>query len=119
MGLSISHDCWQGTCSSFNRFRYSLGYQIGINLDDYNGYGNNGFKDLNIIESELIPLFDHSDCDGRLTIRECRSIVKGLNKVLKNFNEKLEMDYDFRDNVIKFRDGCLNAISDRKMVHFH
>lgn len=119
MGLDTTYDCWNGPYSSFNRFRYSLGHQIGINLDDYIGYGDKGTKDLTSIDNELMPLFNHSDCDGRLTVKECKSIVKGLNSILENYNEKIETDYNFKDNIVKFRDGCLDAIADKKMVHFH
>jgi hypothetical protein len=70
MGLDTSHNCWHGPYSSFNRFRYSLGYQIGINLNDYSGYGKTGVKDLTKIEHELMPLFNHSDCNGILTVEE-------------------------------------------------
>jgi len=118
MGLDTTYDCWNGPYSSFNRFRYSLGHQVNINLDDYSGYNKGGKKDLNDIDHELMPLFNHSDCDGRLTVKECKSIVKGLNGILENYNEEIETDYNFKDNIIKFRDGCLNAISDKKMVHF-
>ena len=119
MGLDTTYDCWNGPYSSFNRFRYSLGHQIGINLNDYLGYGDTGTKDLKTITNELMPLFNHSDCDGRLTVKQCKSIVIGLNSILSDFNEKIEADYDFKENIIKFRDGCLEAISDKKMVHFH
>ena len=89
MGLNTTYNCWEGPYSSFNRFRYSLGHQIGINLDEYLGYNETGTKKLNEINHELMPLFNHSDCDGRLTVKECKSIVKGLNNILETFNENL------------------------------
>ena len=119
MGLDTSHNCWHGAYSSFNRFRYSLGHQIGINLDDYIGYNNKGTKYLNSIQHELMPLFNHSDCDGVLTIEESKQIAVGLNKVLENFNDKIEADYDFKENIIQFRDGCLDAISKNEIIDFH
>ena len=119
MELDTAHDCWHGPYSSFNRFRYSLGHQIGIDLDDYAGYGKTGVKDLTKIEHELMPLFNHSDCDGILTVEESKQIVIGLNKVLENFNDKIEADYDFKENIIQFRDGCLYAIERNEEVDFH
>ena len=91
---------------------------MNINLDDYEGYNKGGKKDLRTIDNELMPLFNHSDCGGRLTVKECKSIVKGLNKILENFNKEIESDYNFKDNVLKFRDGCLEAISDKKNGSF-
>lgn len=119
MGLDTTHNCWHGAYSSFNRFRYSLGKQIGINLDDYIGYGDKGTKNLTEIEHDLMPLFNHSDCDGYLSLDESEKIANGLNQVLDNFNDKLDMDFDFKDEIIQFRDGCLDAISKNEIVRFH
>lgn len=118
MGLNTTHNCWNGPYSSFNRFRYSLGYQIGVDLDDYVGYSKDGTKQLSSIKHDLMSLFNHSDSDGRLTIKECKNIVKGLNDVLENFVENDKYDFDFKDKILQFRDGCLDAISKKQMVHF-
>lgn len=119
MGLDTSHNCWHGPYSSFNRFRYSLGKQIGIDLDEYIGYSSRGTKDLASIEHDLMPLFNHSDCDGELTVSESKRIVIGLNSVLENFNDEIEADYDFKEKIIQFRDGCLDAISKNEIIDFH
>lgn len=119
MGLDTSHNCWHGPYSSFNRFRYSLGKQIGIDLDEYIGYGDKGTKYLTSIEHDLMPLFNHSDCDGELTVEESKRIVSGLNNVLENFNEEIKTDYNFKENIIQFRDGCLDAISKNEIIDFH
>ena len=120
MGLDTSHNCWHGPYSSFNRFRKSLAEQIGINLDEYIGYGKeNATKQLNSIKHDLKPLFNHSDCDGRLTVKKCEKIVRGLNSVLENFNDKIEADWGFKEKIIQFRDGCLLAIENNEAVDFH
>jgi hypothetical protein len=38
---------------------------------------------------------------------------------LKNFNDKIEADYNFKENIIEFRDGCLDAIEQNEEVDFH
>lgn len=119
MGLNTTHDCWNGPCSSFNQFRYALARQIGIDLNDYTGYNNPAGKDLKTINHDLMPLFDHSDCDGELTVAECQKIVSGLNSILENLNTKLKAPYDFKELIITFRDGCLDAISKNESVEFH
>ena len=119
MGLDTTHNCWHGGYSGFNRFRYSLGYQIGIDLDDYLGYEGKKGKKLEDIDHDLMPLFNHSDCDGILTVEESKKIVNGLNSVLENFNEELECDYNFKEKIIQFRDGCLDAISQNEIVEFY
>lgn len=119
MGLDTTHDCWHGPYSAFNRFRYSLGHQIGIDLDDYNGYGGKRNLNLSDIKHPLMPLFNHSDCDGELSVEESKSIVLGLNNVLENFNDTIECDYNFKDKIIQFRDGCVHAIELNEVVEFH
>jgi hypothetical protein len=119
MGLDTSHNCWHGPYSSFNRFRKSLATQIGIDLDEYIGYGEKGTKDLTTIEHDIQPLLNHSDCDGKLTVKEARQIAKGLNNILENFNDKIQADYNFKENIIQFRDGCLDAVSKKQKIDFH
>jgi len=119
MGLDTSHNCFHGPYSTFNRFRRSLAQQIGIELYDYYGYNENGTKNLDDIEHDLMPLFNHSDCDGVLTVEECKRIVNGFNQVLENFDDIIEADFDFKDRIIKFRDGCLEAIEKNEVVEFH
>ena len=119
MGLDTSHNCWHGPYSSFNEFRYSLARQIGINLNEYAGYDEGGTKDLTTIEHGLMPLFDHSDCDGDLTVEQSARIVDGFNNVLENFNDKIKSYPGFKDDIIQFRDGLLDAISKNEVVDFH
>jgi hypothetical protein len=118
MGLDTSHDCWHGPYGSFNRFRTTLAKQIGIDLNDYNGYGGEGNKDLNSIDHDIMPLLNHSDCDGRLTIAESRRIIKGLNNILENYKEDIPCDYDFKEQIERFRNGCTDAVSKRQMIKF-
>jgi hypothetical protein len=119
MGLDTSRNCFHGAYSRFNRFRYSLGRQIGIELDEYIGYGEKGTKWLESIEHDIQPLLNHSDCDGKLTVQEAKQIANGLNSILDNFNDKIEADYDFKEQIIQFRDGCLDAISRNEEIDFH
>lgn len=120
MGLDTTHDCWHGAYSSFNEFRYELGRRIGINLDDYKGYHGNGTKELTSIAHPLMPLFNHSDCDGELSVEECKQIVSGLNGVIEAaVPEDKDSPFSFLRKVVQFRDGCLLAISKNEIVEFH
>ncbi len=119
MGLDTSHNCWHGSYSSFNRFRFSLAKQIGLDLSDYIGYGDKGTKYLESIEHDIMPLLNHSDCDGKLTVKEARRIAKGLQNIIDNFNDKIEADYNFKELIMQFRDGCLLAVSKRQIIDFH
>lgn len=117
MGLDTTHNCWHGPYSSFNRFRRSLGHQIGIELNDYHGYDGRKFY-LEQIRHDLMPLLNHSDCDGKLSVKECKRLVKGFNDVLENFVETIEHDYNFKEQIIQFRDGCISAIEQKQKVKF-
>ena len=121
MGLDTSHNCWHGPYSSFNDFRKALANQIGINLDDYIGYGDKGTKDLESIPHDIMPLLNHSDCDGELSPDECTRIAKGLDDVLSNFKDDAvsKYPYNFKDDIVQFRNGCIDAASKNETVYFH
>jgi len=117
MGLDTTFGCFNGPYSTFARFRKSLCLQIDIDINELKEYGGNkGFaKDL---DHDIMPLINHSDCDGRLTIKECKRIVKGLTSIKENFDNSKGRDFDFIEMIDKFIDGCNDAIKKRKMVHF-
>lgn len=119
MGLDTSHNCWHGSYGTFNQFRHILALQIGINLEEYIGYGNNdATKHLNDIPHEIMPLLNHSDCEGSLSIKESRLVAKGLTKILDNWIPG-EYDMFFKKKVEQFRDGCLDAVKKRQIIQFH
>lgn len=67
-----------------------------------------------------MPLLDHSDCDGELTPEECKQIADGLDDILSKLTkEDDDLPYHFRENIKKFRDGCLLAYSRNEIVDFH
>jgi len=119
MGLDTSHNCWHVPYSSFNDFRNALAKQIDIDLNDYIGYGDKGTKDLESITHDIMPLLNHSDCDGELSPDECRQIAKGLDDILTNFKETDKQPYNFKDDIIQFRNGCQNAAAKNETVDFH
>ncbi len=119
MGLTTTHGCWDAPYSTFNRFRYSLASQIGINLDEYNGYGDGvGHKKLESIKHDIGPLLNHSDCDGSLTVNQCKKIANGLNDILNNFNDTIDHDFNFKDQISRFREGLLLAVVKNEVVRF-
>lgn len=119
MGLNVTHNCWSGPYSSFNEFRYALATQIGIDLNDYIGYGSsNATKELTSIDNDLMALFNHSDCEGELSVNDSIAIVKGLQSVLINLNERSLPYPNFKNDIIKFRDGCLRAFLKNEIIKF-
>ena len=125
MGLDTSHNAWQGPYSSFNRFRHWLAEKIGINLKEYYGYGGNQNKKLSSIEHKIMPLLNHSDCEGELTPAECKQIAEGIDEILNALSKKEiedpENQYSFShiNKAKQFRDGCILAHSLNESIEFH
>jgi hypothetical protein len=126
MGLDTSHDAWHGPYSSFNQFRKWLAGKIGINLEEYIGYGDdNSKKELASIKHKLMPLFNHSDCEGHLTPTQCKKISDGIDEVLSNISkEEAEhpennWSHSNYNKAKRFRDGCLLAYSKKEKIEFH
>lgn len=120
MGLDTTHDAWHGPYSSFNAFRYWLAEQIGVNLDHYAGYMAGGTKDLTTIPHDIMPLLNHSDCDGILTPKECRQIARGLKDII----DKLPADTQRGEwsnywLAQRFRKGCIKAANAKENLEFH
>ena len=125
MGLDTSHNAWHGPYSSFNNFRRWLAEKIEINLNDYIGYRNeSATKKLTSIDHKLMPLFNHSDCEGILTPDECKQIAEGIEEVLKNMSkeeiEHPENEYSLSNynKAKQFREGCLLAYSLDENIEF-
>lgn len=120
MGLDTTHNCWHGPYSAFHGFRMKLAEKIGINLMEMEGFTADG-KPWKDVDSKLVPLLYHSDCDGELTVEECKLIAEGLTEVLENLTDDGDEPpfYSFKSRVEQFRDGCLDAIEKNEPVEFH
>jgi hypothetical protein len=116
MGLTISHGCFEGPYSTFNDFRYALAEQIGISLDDYAGYRGAGVKDLSAISHDIMPLLNHSDCDGELSVEESKRVAAGLLSIMVNM--KGEPPNIISRYIHEFREGLLHAIERNEVVEF-
>lgn len=86
MGLdfNISEAHW--TYGGFNRFRIKLAKEIGINLDNMQGF--NGSLSWKNIKDPIVNLLNHSDCAGVISIEDCHIIGKRLKELVKNWNEE-------------------------------
>ncbi len=117
MGLDTTHNAWHGPYSSFMAFRRKIAEKIGINLDEMEGFATTGEpKKFSEYTHDVIPLLDHSDCDGILTPEECKMIAKGLTEILPLFDD--EKDIYYRDRVKEFIAGCELAYSNNEEIEF-
>ncbi len=121
MGLDTTHDAWHGPYSSFNTFRYWLAEQIGVNLSEYIGYSNEkATKSLESIDHDIMPLLNHSDCDGKLTPGECRQIVKGLKDIMDKLPaDTIKTEWSNWWLTNRFRKGCIKAANAKENLEFH
>lgn len=87
MGLDISfarteyeHAFRAGSYSSFGMFREVLALEDDIVLNDMSGFGGaNSWYD---VESALLPILNHSDCDGELYAHDCEEMLPRMKEIL-------------------------------------
>lgn len=101
--------------SSFNRFREKLALEININLKEMSGYESLSETPTGLnwdtVTDDLKILFNHSDCDGKLTARECKLIYPRVRDLTKDWNEEYR---DFRYFLSDFLE-LLEYCSENKM----
>lgn len=117
MGLDTSHNAWNGPYSSFNRFREKLAKMIGIDLNQMEGFGGSNSWDK--VNDGLVPLLNHSDCDGHLTPEESKMIADRLDELMPQITIDDAGDSDFYQKVLKFRNGCVKAFKKYEVIDFH
>ncbi|AQT69945.1 hypothetical protein STSP2_03145 [Anaerohalosphaera lusitana] len=83
MGLDFSHCDARWGYFSFDEFRKRLATQIGIDLDSMVGHG--GTRPWEDVDDPLKPFLHHSDCDGELTVEECKQVYPRLEQLLQSW----------------------------------
>lgn len=110
MGLHIGEAHW--SYGGFARFRERLAAAEGIDLPrmvgfcDKYGRHDDGSECLattrwDTVKSDLVPLLNHSDCDGELTPQECARVWPRLQEILLTFAPD---DYDRREGLVLVRE---------------
>ena len=119
MGLDTTHDAWHGPYSNFNNWREYLAEKVGFNLREMIGFGGSKEWTAELMEHDLYPLLNHSDCDGILTVEDCKRVSIGLQNMIDYMSQvKFEFEeYQLR-RCIKFRNGCGLAISKNEPIKF-
>ena len=128
MGLDISHGCWQGAYSKFERWRKVLaeaaGYPIGMR------------KDMEIIPTYLVDeeywtwphlegiwektprdpllvLLVHSDCDGHIAYKQLPSLAARLEELVTT-----TIDPTYHNITWQFIEGLQWAIEKKEPITF-
>lgn len=144
MGLTISHDCYQGSCTSFNYYRAELQKALGMPpLKLMEGYYNPrnvfetveaGISQPNAAQKALfdaipfnwealegdpiLELMLHSDCEGSIPWENCLNIADTMEYLL----QKLPGIGEFGSPhtlTVQFIAGLEEAFKNKEDVEFH
>lgn len=113
MGLDTTHNAWHGPYSSFNRWREKLAKKVNIDLRSMIGFGGYNVWDES---KNYYPLLYHSDCDGELTVDECKKTVEFLESIVNEFQP--DPEWGTKEDILQFIKGCKDAISKNESIKF-
>lgn len=112
MGLNFSHTEASWSYGGFMEFRKRLANQIGVNLDRMAGFG--GKRSWTTVKDSIKLLLNHSDCDGTLSLGQCRKIAPRLRKLVSSWPND---DYD-KVNALELADGMEKAEQEGVVLEF-
>lgn len=85
MGLAFKGSNVQFAYSGFNAFRRLLAAEIGIDLDKMEGF--DGTRSWSKITDPIVPLLNHSDCEGKIPARQCATIAPRLRELVADWDD--------------------------------
>ena len=113
MGIDFSHCEAHWAYSGFARIRQRLAEQVG--LPDYSEIENTADPRFEkIIGDAILPLLAHSDCDGKLTPKECRLVAPRLREMVASWPDD---DYDKRQ-ALELAEGMDAAAKAKQSLRF-
>lgn len=125
MGLNVSHDCWDGSYGSFNRFRSEIAKAAGwptaetghgvdyfletgkYPLRNFQGWWDEDPADI------LDVLLVHSDCDGYIFPQHTEWLAKRLDELAPLIEDEV-----WRGNAHAFARGLRRAAEENEIVVF-
>jgi len=142
MGLDFSDCNAHWAYSGFMRFRDRLAKEIGICIYFMEGFwikGENSMSNVEMtkrllgaeivenfywfpekplkwdkIKDDIVPFLYHSDCDGKLTARECKKIAPRLKELVKDWDDN---DYD-KQQALELIKGMNKCAKNNKPLRF-
>jgi hypothetical protein len=79
---------------------------IGVNLNSMEGFG--GIFPWDNFDDDIIPLLNHSDCDGELTPEECAKVAPRLKELVEAWGD-YEYDKRTATELISGMEKCAAA----------
>lgn len=133
MGLAFKGADARWAYGGFMRFRERLANEIGICLELMEGfkkrienwksvYGEENFPSFlptkplkwDKVKDDIVPLLLHSDCDGKLSVEECKKVAPRLRELIKEWDDN---DYD-KQQAILLAEGMEDCIKKNKSLIF-
>lgn len=133
--LDVSHDCWHGAYSAFNRFRQAVARACGGSFPPHDpGFRHEGeppapmhwYYDEHVVPTELMAgmkfFLGHSDCDGELDLIEAAEVAKFLRWVAPRFPADVQTGHmsgmRLAQVAERFAAGCEDAVAAGESVEF-
>jgi hypothetical protein len=111
MGVNFSYCDAHWAYGLFHDFRCKLAREIGMNLDKMDGFG--GTLSFDTFDDDIIPLLDHSDCEGELTPEECARVAPRLRQLIASWPPE-----DFIQEAISLAEGMEYAAKMNELFYF-
>jgi hypothetical protein len=111
MGIDFSHCNAHWGYGGFNNFRTRLAKEVGIDLEEMDGFGGHILWEG--LVDPIIPLLCHSDCDGELSVEECKKVAPRLKEIVDKWLD----DYD-KQTAVELVKGMETAIGLDEPIRF-
>ena len=125
MGLDTSHDAWHGSYSTFGEWRRIIASAAGFPpLNGMVGFGGAGNWNKVPGDKRLVPLLNHSDCDGEISPSDCAGIAASLQELIDRIPDYKDDDAHpalieyWRQKTKMFHQGCLVAVAANESIKF-
>lgn len=138
MGLNCSHDAFDGAYSAFTRLRKYVarcaGGSFPPHFDTDPNYDPECSREYWHYDDDEVPaervagltlFLAHEDCDGELSVEECRQVAAALDWIAERGDyEKsrgaalTRVGPKMRDSVVKFANGCRAAVEAGEALTF-
>lgn len=120
MGLAFDKSNAQWSYRGFNLFREKLGNQIGIKLFEMAGFkyaegsvlGAPGVS-WDGLTDDIVPLLNHSDCDGELTAEECAKVGPRLLQMVADWPDGHD-----KENAIELANDMIAIAANGESLEF-
>lgn len=106
--LDLSHGNFSYGYGAFNCFREGICRAVGYG--SYDDYVEKIISSEELSKDSIHILLQHSDCDGEITLEECKKLLPRLQEIVKNL-EKSPVCDDFIESLKE-------AIEDNSSLYF-